>query len=718
MKKHIFTLFSVLLLIILVSCNNPFFIKATKLYEVSFSTNGGTSIASTRTDCIKEMPFTQKTDCTFCGWYIKSDFSGEAVSFPLEVKDDITLYAKWQQMYTVSFETNGGTKIESYKTGIIEYAPDISKTDFTFIGWYTTQDFSGNPITFPYLVERPTILYAKWIQTSFLVSFETNGGTEIASYKTSLIQVAPECTRENFIFDGWYTTADYSTPRIEFPYALNANVTLYAKWIPTYQVTFYTGEGSTVAPFRTNKIETPPETFRSGFSFAGWYIDSQFTTPAVFPYTLQADTIFYAKWQAIYNVTFVTNGGTSVASLQTGYIQTSPVTTKNDNSFGGWYLDADFTEENKVTFPYTVTGDITLYAKWQPLQCTITYMPNGATEGTVPATTTVDKGSTYTIAGNTGNLTKQGFAFTKWNTRADGEGQGYSAGNTITVTGDVILYAQWGKDYGAMIYVEGGSFIQGGNGSGVEHTVTLNSFSIGQYEITYELWIEVKNWTNSQETEWNVGSAIKGVTNNDTYTDWEPATSISWYEAIAWCNAYSEMKGLSPCYYSDYTYKTVYRDVSDIGYVYWNKNANGYRLPTESEWEYAAKGGPSQKSYTYAGSNTIGNVAWYSGNSGNETHPVGTKSANSLEIYDMCGNVEEWCGTSYYDYSKDPQTNPNDWSFFQHYINGEYKRDFEKPIIRGGAWGESATSVTTRDYRSYGTDQGSYTGFRIARNTE
>ena len=715
MKKHIFTLFSVLLLIILVSCNNPFFIKATKLYEVSFSTNGGTSIASTRTDCIKEMPFTQKTDCTFCGWYIKSDFSGEAVSFPLEVKDDITLYAKWQQMYTVSFETNGGTKIESYKTGIIEYAPDISKTDFTFIGWYTTQDFSGNPITFPYLVERPTILYAKWIQTSFLVSFETNGGTEIASYKTSLIQVAPECTRENFIFDGWYTTADYSTPRIEFPYALNANVTLYAKWIPTYQVTFYTGEGSTVAPFRTNKIETPPETFRSGFSFAGWYTDSQFTTPAVFPYTLQADTIFYAKWQAIYNVTFVTNGGTSVASLQTGYIQTSPVTTKNDNSFGGWYLDADFTEENKVTFPYTVTGDITLYAKWQPLQCTITYMPNGATEGTVPATTTVDKGSTYTIAGNTGNLTKQGFAFTKWNTRADGEGQGYSAGNIITVNGDVVLYAQWNVDYSswendekrtAMVYVAGGTFSQGRT-----HDVTLTQdFYMCKYEVTFEIWTEVKKWASSQEEEWNIGSAIKGVTNNDLFTDWEPATNMSWYEAITWCNAYSEKQGLTPCYYTDYTCTTVYRDYSESGYVYWNKNANGYRLPTESEWEYVAKGGASQKSYTYAGSNTIGNVAWYSGNSGYETHPVGTKAANSLGIYDMCGNVREWCATSYYSYTNDAQTNPNSWN----YSNSK----FYNPIYRGGSWYDSANTVESRQHESYGTNYDKYTGFRIVRNAE
>lgn len=713
MKKHIFISFSLLaILLSLISCNNPFFIKATQLYEVKYSTNGGTTIESSRTDCIKEMPYTQKTDCTFCGWYTKSDFTGEAVSFPLEIKDDITLYAKWQQMYTVTFVTNGGSELESYKTGIIEKSPDIAKADFTFLGWYTTQDFSGDPISFPYIVERPTILYAKWIQTSFQVSFETNGGTVIASYKTSLIQSAPECTRENFIFDGWYTTSDFSSTQMEFPYTLTTNITLYAKWIPTYQVTFYTGEGTEIAPFRTNKIEKAPETIRSGYSFAGWYTDSLLTKPAVFPYTLQTDTIFYAKWVAIYNVTFVTNGGTSVTSLQTGYIQTCPVTTKNDNSFGGWYLDAEFTEENKVNFPYTVTGDITLYAKWKPVQCTVTYMPNGATEGRVPAATTVDKGSTYTIAGNTGNLSKQGFAFTKWNTRADGDGQGYSAGNTITVTGDIVLYAQWGKDYGAMVTVPGGWFYFGDPSTSSRPKITLSSFQIAQYELTYELWLEVYTW--AKEHGYNLTQASKGYAANDIYKSFVPATNISWNMACVWLNAYSEYKNLEPVYYRG---SAVWKDDTNTSNTFsWNQTKNGFRLPTECEWEFTAGGGSAEThdKYIYAGSNTIGEIAWYSKNSETEIHSVGTKKDNTLGTYDMCGNIAEWCYDYYASFGTGELTNPK-------HSSGAYK------ILRGGFIysEENCTSIFYRtNYYTYyigytsETNRNNYSGIRIARNAE
>lgn len=199
-------------------CKNPFFIDVAKMYEVTFSTNGGTAVESVRTDKIKEQPYTEKKECTFAGWFTASDFSGTAVTFPFEPEEDTTLYAKWVQMYTVSFETNGGDEIESYKTGIIQIEPDTSRTNYIFAGWYTTADFSGNSVNFPYTVTKPTTLYAKWLAT-YQVTFETNGGNEIASYRAAVISSAPETARSGYTFAGWYTDTAF-TAAATFPLTL------------------------------------------------------------------------------------------------------------------------------------------------------------------------------------------------------------------------------------------------------------------------------------------------------------------------------------------------------------------------------------------------------------------------------------------------------------------------------------------------------------------
>ena len=219
-----------------------------------------------------------------------------------------------------------------------------------------------------------------------------------------------------------------------------------------------------------------------------------------------------------------------------------------------------------------------------------------------------------------------------------------------------------------MVFVSGGTFTMGdtfGDGESDEqptHQVTVGSFYIGKYEVTQKQWQDV------------MGS-------NPSYfkSDKLPVEKVSWYDCIEFCNKLSQREGLTPSYTIDKNSKDPNNDNSNDTYkwtVTCNWNANGYRLPTEAEWEYAAKGGNKSRGYKYSGSNTVDDVGWYGDNSNFKTHPVGTKQANELGIYDMSGNVYEWCWDWYDDsyYSKSPASNP------QGAGAGFYRS------LRGGAW--------------------------------
>ena len=125
-------------------------------------------------------------------------------------------------------------------------------------------------------------------------------------------------------------------------------------------------------------------------------------------------------------------------------------------------------------------------------------------------------------------------------------------------------------------------------------------------------------------------------------------------------------------------------------------------MPTEAEWEYAARGGGQSRGYKYSGGNTLGSVAWYDGNSGYETHPVKTKAANELGLYDMSGNVWEWCSDWYGSYSGATQTNPQGAS------SGSHR------VLRGGSWYSSAGSCRVPSRRDSDPDRRSTAiGFRV-----
>jgi len=251
----------------------------------------------------------------------------------------------------------------------------------------------------------------------------------------------------------------------------------------------------------------------------------------------------------------------------------------------------------------------------------------------------------------------------------------------------------------SMVLVNGGTFQMGSTtGSSYEqpvHSVTLASFQIGKYEVTQTEWVATMGSNPSYFT---------GDLNR-------PVEQISWYDIMVYCNKRSIAESLTPCYtINGSTNPTVWGTVPTSNYnATWdaaicNWTANGYRLPTEAEWEFAARGGNSSQGYTYSGSNTIGDVAWYSTNSSSTTHPVGTKLPNELGIYDMSGNVWEWNWDWYGSYSASAQTDPHGAT------TGSYR------VIRGGSYNYGGgCRVADRDgYDPFSWDY--FIGFRLARS--
>ena len=216
-----------------------------------------------------------------------------------------------------------------------------------------------------------------------------------------------------------------------------------------------------------------------------------------------------------------------------------------------------------------------------------------------------------------------------------------------------------------MVWVEGGTFRMGatseqGNGGGSEempvHSVTLSGYYIGKTEVTQALW-----------------KAVMGSNPSSFKGDNLPVELVSWNDCQEFIRKLNSLTG------------------------------QHFRLPTEAEWEFACRGGNNSRGYKYSGSNYIDNVAWYWDNSGEKTHPVATKSPNELGIYDMSGNVWEWCADWYEHYSSGAQTNPKGPN------SGSLR------VYRGGSWLYDAGCCRSsfRDY-DYPTFRYGYLGLRLA----
>lgn len=252
---------------------------------------------------------------------------------------------------------------------------------------------------------------------------------------------------------------------------------------------------------------------------------------------------------------------------------------------------------------------------------------------------------------------------------------------------------------GQLVLLKGGTFKNTNSNFYGKNDTSISDFYIGKYEVTQKEWNAVMESNPSQFQGDNL-----------------PVEMVSWYDCVDYCNKRSEKEGLQPYYNIDKS-KQDPENKSKNDTIKWivtiNKNANGYRLPTEAEWEYAADGGQKSKNYTYSGSNDVNKVAWYWKNTGdkklsgawswpeiqankNQTQSVGKKKHNELALYDMSGNVREWC---------------SDW-----YIDNNGKNTSMR-VWKGGGWiGDESCCVPSfrgqLDANGVGPDQ----GFRICRN--
>jgi formylglycine-generating enzyme len=394
-----------------------------------------------------------------------------------------------------------------------------------------------------------------------------------------------------------------------------------------------------------------------------------------------------SRWQGSINVqaqnnmkvTIVYFGGSSVRYMgeKTGVNVSSGGSTTVDITL--YYMGIS------ITAPDSASADFPI--RWTSRPFATNYQIQQDTKSDFSTATILYTGSdsTYTVPIQ-GKTSGQMYYFRARANTLYGYGPWYSKGGDATLgnlTGTIIVdFPDLPDEMGGieviqgitLVSIPGGSFQMGQSGvSEPVHTVTLSAFKISDSEVTQAQY-----------------KAILGTNPSNFIGDTQPVDSVSWWDAIKFCNQLSTKAGLNKCYNET-------TGVCDFA-------QNGFRLPTEAEWEYSCRAGTTTAFNTGDTENDLARAGWYGTNSGSKTHPVKQKTPNAWGLYDMHGNVWEWCNDFFADYTAGSAANPTGPQ------TGQYR------ILRSGSWGYFVNFLKSA-YRTFDTpaDKNIDIGFRVAR---
>jgi len=424
-------------------------------YTITFDSNGGSfvdSIVANYNATITKPNDPVKTGYRFAGWYTDNNTFTNPYTFSKMPANDVVLYAKWIKIYEISFDSQGGTTfepIEVLENSKIGTLPTPKKVGFTFLGWFTEPNGLGTNVTANtiYNFKDNLTLYAYYEPVYYSIVFNTNGGSPINTITgiyNEDITWPSDPIKIGYYFQGWYT--DAACTKIFLPIAKmpSENLILYAKWEikSDIKITFETNGGEKLAPLENltyKDILNLPTPIRNGYKFVGWYLDESLTISFTSSTVPAEDTHLYAKWIATYTINFVTNSSdyfSSIVRYENETYDILPTPSKIGYKFVGWYTTEDFLENSKVNSNDIVTSSITLYAKFELLTFTITFITNG---GSAITPNPVEYAYGEEIF-EPKSPKKAGFVFAGWYTD---EGLTKQFIFTTMPAKDLVLYAKW-----------------------------------------------------------------------------------------------------------------------------------------------------------------------------------------------------------------------------------------------------------------------------------